>query len=128
MKKVLSYGNRKAEPIFWDISNEELFKKALTELFTLLDASWEVYIDLKEEEPQLCVECGGDRNIKLKTGIYTCPKCDGYSMTAEDIKRIKTQKELYRLAKEGDAKSIYQLLNLRKAHEYEQWQVHNVRS
>jgi len=127
MKRVLSYGNPEAEAIFWDISNENLFKKALLELFHLLDASWKVYEDLKQE-PKVCEECDGNRNLKLKTGVYTCPKCDGYSKTAEEIKALSKHKELYELAKTGDAKSIYQLLNLRKTQDYQKWQVHNVRS
>lgn len=125
MKRILFFKDD-LEPIIWDISEEEPFKKAVLELFIILDLNCRAYSDLKTDQ-KVCEECDGNRTLKLRTGVYTCPKCDGYSMTAVDAKRLKHQKELYDLAKEGDPKSAFLLLTERQEKEGERWKVYEVR-
>lgn len=55
MKKVLVYGNRKADDIAWDASTPELEADAFLKLFNYLDEEWKVYSceDLREAEQKL---------------------------------------------------------------------------
>lgn len=128
MKQILSYSNHN-DTIFWDISDEVLFKKAILELFVLLDTIYvDIYNNLKSiENYEICDECDGNKLIKLKTGTYTCPKCGGFSRSEEEVSKLKKQKELYDLAKNGDAKSAYLLLNERKEEPLQGWKVYVVR-
>jgi ribosomal protein L37AE/L43A len=125
MNKILFF-KVDGDPLIWNITEEAQFKKAVMELFTLLDANFQSYADLKNEN-KVCVECDGNRVIKLKTGLYTCPKCDGYSITSEELKKLNHQKELYDQAKRGDVKSAFLLMTERKKVENEQWHVYEVR-
>ena len=129
LKRIMIHKFAETEPVIWDISDENLFKKAMLELFIFLDTTCVgMYDNLKSlEDYKICDECDGNRVIKLKTGVYTCPKCDGYSRSDREIEKLKNQKALYDAAKKGDAKSAYLLLNERKDDPGQGWKVYSVK-
>ena len=49
MKKVLIYQNRKSESYVWDVSDGDKALKAFISLFNLLDETFQVYDNIRED-------------------------------------------------------------------------------
>jgi hypothetical protein len=130
MNKVLMYGNRKCDPTFWDVSSRSLEDKAFLELFEMLDEHWEVYSDLGEiEQPQLPsltqeqIDALPEGRVK-QTALEEQKE---YPERLREYKQAVRQKELYDKAKQGDTESLKSLMRRRKSHEYEQWEICDVK-
>ena len=100
MQKILMYRG-KHDHIFWDVSTEELKKKALLDLFRFMDEE-QYYYDLLEIH---------------QLSMYKPNPFDDSS---------ENQAALYRLAKEGNVRACEALLNIRIRAEYEGWDIYPV--
>lgn len=65
--KILVYGNRKSDDIYYDASTPEKEDIAYLALFKILDEEWEVYADLEEaHRPYYDAARGGDAKAAKK--------------------------------------------------------------
>lgn len=118
MQKILVYNNRKIDDMSWDVSTPAKETRAFKELFTMLDRDWKVYVDLKGKvEPlsRTCSHCGGSGTEPVDES------------TRKEYHDGLFQRDLYALAKNGNAKAIRQLMEKRKDYEYEEWHITNIR-
>jgi hypothetical protein len=123
MKKLLVYGNRKCNNVYWDISTAKLEEKAFRALFKLLDTEWQVYVDLTEGPEKL------EFPVNHPVGCM-CEDCKSIRSIERDRERWygqeSDQREWYQLAKKGNYQAIKDLLKVRQDYEYEQWSIEAV--
>jgi hypothetical protein len=124
------YGNRKREPIYYDIGTQAKAEAGYLALFRELDNDWGVYNDLLEtfEPPQKCKPCSHDLHEHCE-GSSKSPVCHCQD-SPECVKRTKRiqaeraeihhQRHLYDRAKAGDGKAAIRLLRMRNGNEYEE--------
>lgn len=131
--KMLMYGNRKVDPIYWDASTEEKEQAAYKCLFILLRDDWQCYRDLESDGTEL-----EGREIELKEleklqAIFdTLPellkaeakqKLEQLPRLKWHIVDLKYEKQLWDRIKAGDEKAIPKFLKMRKSGEYEEWEM-----
>lgn len=128
IKKVLVY-NGKHDIEIWDVSTPELAEKAYLDLFNVLDESWRVYDELKEIEEPSNPSMNLEQIAQLPSGRVKDTAQEEHRSYQSELKQYKLalhQKQLYKKAKAGDAKSAHLLLSTRNDYEYKGWRIMNV--
>lgn len=115
--RILIYSNRKADPVYFDASTEELEAGAYLALFELLDESWRCYDALKEVEKPYHQRPWGHVDGCM------CNECLAFRKENKDLPRREEERleqfALYEAAKKGEAFAARKLLDGRKDYEYE---------
>lgn len=126
VKRILVYSNRKADPIYFDASTEELEAGAFLALFELLDESWQCYVNLKEEEKPYYKRPEGHVDGCL------CNECKAFRKEDKEVPKREAERleqfAFYTAAKKGEALAARRLLELRKDYEYEEFSFDFVKS
>jgi hypothetical protein len=126
--KILRYGNRKQDDMFWDASTPEKERAALRRLFEFIDETWQVYSiedesDTKEqkelEEVAACLKAGWFPAALRREAEEKVKRLEELK---KENARHTTHADLYKKAKAGDDDALRRLLLYRKKYEYEEWE------
>ena len=129
--KILLYENRKSDPIGWDISTKEKQRLGFLALFNHLDKVWKCYGEIEKSEEKLegvlsDLSILGNLIEDSEGGIieYVCRREIKDLKRQQDFwERYKEQYVLLQSARKGNAASANYLLSMRVHHEYEGWQI-----
>lgn len=130
-RKMLVYGHRKQDEMYWDASTPENEKRAVEALFEQTTYWSGEYADLDEKnigecegqlaifEEQVALALAADP--KLKNVLQLPDLIERRNKAKWELESLKSQKLLLDAALKGDSKAKGRLLHLRKSYEYEGW-------
>ena len=131
--KMLMYGNRKVDSIYWDASTPEKEAAAYKCLFLLLKDDWHCYSYLEGDGTELEGRKLELKELqKLQDSFDTLPELlkPEAKNKLEQLPRLKRyivdlqhEKDLWDRIKAGDDKAIRSFLRCRQGGEYEQWEM-----
>jgi hypothetical protein len=130
---ILAWVNRKNEE-YWDASTPEKEKAAFRRLFENLE-EWGCYADFDPGDLKASEKMLADLREAMKElekSSLACVKALREEKEAElhreerEFARIILDADIYKKAKAGDDKALRRLLESRKGHEYEEWQLIDV--
>lgn len=119
-RRILSYGNRKSDPQYWDVSTPELEAGGFLALFEELDSNWQLFAGMVSapeepvkpaEHPEGC-RCNGCADYADRAKAYPAE-------LAEHERFLK----LYEAARAGNALAALRLLEIIKGQEYAEWSI-----
>ena len=131
--KILVYGNRKIDDIYWDASTPEKERAALRCLFNYLKDSWKSYGSLENADKLLAdvqhsLETTDWDQIPEGHPLYKEAQEKKQALLAEQKQASEDVKQarLYRKALDGDDSALRHLLSHRVDYEYERWFIETV--